>query len=116
MTNVLIQRYVVRADLSYNMADSLIQDMKMAIEYLEKNTREEAPGKQKTGAGLHPLSREFLRVWLQGKREQALFVSWQRSVVCSQHKTRFCFAAGMPRSRIPYQEKEYGKGFLFPRR
>ena len=39
MTNVLIQRYVVRADLSYNMADSLIQDMKMAIEYLEKNTR-----------------------------------------------------------------------------
>ena len=50
MTNVLIQRYVVRADLSYNMADSLIQDMKMAIEYLEKNTKEEAPGKQKSGA------------------------------------------------------------------
>ena len=50
LTDVVIQRYVVRADLSYNMADSLIEDMKMAIEYLEKNTQTDAPGKEKKGA------------------------------------------------------------------
>ncbi|MEG2625830.1 MAG: glutamate decarboxylase [Christensenella sp.] len=50
MTDVLIQRYVVRADLSYNMADALIEDMRMAIEYLEKNTTADAPGKAKSGA------------------------------------------------------------------
>ena len=50
LTDVVIQRYVVRADLSYNMADSLIEDMRMAIDYLEKNTQNDAPGKAKKGA------------------------------------------------------------------
>ncbi len=50
LKDVLIQRFVVRADLSATMADALIEDMKLAIEYLENNTSTDAPGKSKTGA------------------------------------------------------------------
>ena len=50
LSDTLIQRYVVRADLSYNMAESLIADMKRGIEYLEKSTTSDAPGKTKTKA------------------------------------------------------------------
>jgi len=50
MTDTVIQRYVVRADLSATMADALIDDFKRAVEYLEKNTKADAPGKEKTGA------------------------------------------------------------------
>ncbi len=50
LKDVLIQRFVVRADLSATMADALIDDMKRAIEYLEKNTNADAPGKSKSGA------------------------------------------------------------------
>ncbi|MEF9989928.1 MAG: glutamate decarboxylase [Christensenellaceae bacterium] len=50
MTDVLIQRFVIRADMSYNMADDLIQDMNMAIEYLEKNTTADTAGKAKIGS------------------------------------------------------------------
>lgn len=50
LKDVLIQRFVVRADLSFTMAVSLIEDLKMAVEYLENNTTIDAPGKTKSGA------------------------------------------------------------------
>lgn len=50
LNNTLIQRFVVRADLSYALANSLIQDLKMAVDYLETNTKVKSPGKSKKGA------------------------------------------------------------------
>lgn len=50
LTDVVIQRFVVRADLSFTMAEALVQDLKMAIEYLDKNTVVDAQSKKKTGA------------------------------------------------------------------
>lgn len=50
LTDVVIQRFVIRADFSYNMCESIIQDLTFAIEYLEKNTKDDTPGKSKTGA------------------------------------------------------------------
>ncbi len=38
LTNVVIQRFVVRADLTYNMCEELVEDFNREIEYLEKNT------------------------------------------------------------------------------
>lgn len=48
LTDTLIQRFVVRADLSYNMAQSLMDDLKRAVSYLEDSTKTDAPGKVKT--------------------------------------------------------------------
>ncbi len=45
LKHILIQRIVVRADFSVALADSLMRDMKEAIEYLEKHTLRDAPGK-----------------------------------------------------------------------
>lgn len=50
MRDVVIQRLVVRADLSYAMAEALIKDLAAAVDYLETNTVTDAPGKKKTGA------------------------------------------------------------------
>jgi len=50
LTNVIIQRYVVRADLFMGMAEALIADMKRGIEYLEKNVNEDTVGKKMTDA------------------------------------------------------------------
>lgn len=50
LKDVLIQRFVVRADFSFTLAESLVQDLKMAVEYLEENVVVDAPGKTKTGA------------------------------------------------------------------
>ncbi len=50
LTNVVIQRFVVRADLSMNLADDLIRDLLAGIEYLEQNTKSDTAGKGKTGA------------------------------------------------------------------
>lgn len=50
LQDTIIQRYVVRADLSMNMAEDLVKDLLAAIEYLEKNTKNEAPGKTKKDA------------------------------------------------------------------
>lgn len=50
MTDVVIQRLVVRADLSYTMAESLIADLAAAVDYLETSAMTDMPGKTKTGA------------------------------------------------------------------
>ncbi|MDP4120416.1 MAG: glutamate decarboxylase [Bacillota bacterium] len=50
LNDVLIQRLVIRADFSHALAESLMQDMKNAIEYLEENTKAESAGKGRTSA------------------------------------------------------------------
>lgn len=49
LQTTVIQRYVIRADFSAALRDALVQDMKMAIDYLEKNTHEDTAGKTKLG-------------------------------------------------------------------
>lgn len=50
MEQTLIHRFVIRADLSMLMADSLIADLKTGVQYLEENVKHETPGKRRRGA------------------------------------------------------------------
>ncbi|SJZ36316.1 glutamate decarboxylase [Anaerorhabdus furcosa] len=49
LQSTVIQRFVIRADFSAEMRDSLIQDLTMAIDYLEKNTHTDTAGKSMLG-------------------------------------------------------------------
>ncbi|MFI3284523.1 MAG: glutamate decarboxylase [Erysipelotrichaceae bacterium] len=49
LKDVAIQRFVIRADFSATMRDALVQDLKFAIDYLEKNTPIDTAGKTKSG-------------------------------------------------------------------
>lgn len=49
LTKICIQRLVIRADFSVALTESLIADMKRAVDYLEENTPADTLGKEKTG-------------------------------------------------------------------
>lgn len=49
LQKVAIQRFVIRADFSATMRDALIQDVKMAVDYLEKNFKSDATTKKTSG-------------------------------------------------------------------
>jgi len=50
MEDVLVHRMVIRADFSATLADSLLHDFKVAVDYLDAHTKVAAAGKNKIGA------------------------------------------------------------------
>jgi glutamate decarboxylase len=45
--DVVVLRFVFRADFSETMAEQLLEDMRMEIDYLERHVKDDAPGKNK---------------------------------------------------------------------